>query len=145
MSTPEQLRTLKALTERILPSEDGPGAREAEVWRGVDGALQHRVYQGMAPLIHQGLEMLDQLAVQAGDAPFADCDPSVQDLVLQHLHQSPQPQARFFLDTLIRLCLEAFLGDPRHGGNRDQAGWRFVGLRGEDLAARYCREPQRTS
>ena len=44
------------------------------------------------------------------------------------------PQA--FVRVMLALSLECFLGDPRHGGNKDEVGWKFVG--GIDWSGRHA-------
>ncbi|HEY1099925.1 MAG TPA: hypothetical protein VGF99_13405, partial [Myxococcota bacterium] len=40
-----------------------------------------------------------------------------------------------FVRVVLALTLEGFLGDPRHGGNHDGVGWRFVGYAPDSRAA----------
>lgn len=120
-------RAIEAATSRILPSDDGPGAREAEVTRFIDRQL---TTPELAPLV--GAVMgLAHLLDAAGPKTFADRGPDVQDATLRALAEGtlptqpnfPQREAFLLLHTLT---LEGFLSDPIHGGNEGMVGWRYV-------------------
>jgi hypothetical protein len=46
-----------------------------------------------------------------------------------------------FVRVALALTLEGFLGDPRHGGNKDGIGWRFVGHSPDGRAAGLALSP----
>ncbi len=69
--------------------------------------------------------------------PFAACPTSEQDSLLKRWSGQGGTQSRRAMELLVQLCLEGFLGDPRHGGNRDRLGWSHLGLDGE-LAPDAC-------
>jgi gluconate 2-dehydrogenase gamma chain len=37
-------------------------------------------------------------------------------------------RSRVFFDLILAHTLQGFYGDPRHGGNRNMASWRMLGL-----------------
>lgn len=119
---------LEALAARILPSDDGPGAAET----GVGGYLQKtldRLAAGTREIYFQQLDALDQIARRSVDRGFADCSPSDQDRLVESWIE--EARARWVLEQLVRISLEGFLGDPRHGGNRRRLGWSYLGLEDE--------------
>ena len=75
------------------------------------------------------------LAYLAGEArrtigkPLGDIDESAVGGLLDALRDSPGGGLPFW--TLRRMALEAALGDPRYGGNRDGWGWHLVGAVGD--------------
>ncbi|MEM7354185.1 MAG: gluconate 2-dehydrogenase subunit 3 family protein [Acidobacteriota bacterium] len=125
---PAELRpVLSAATERILPSDDGPGARETGAAEYVERAVERRWNRHFRPLLEQGLGFLQALAREVVDKDFVACSPEEQDEVLRRAQVFPNNDARRFFETLIELTLEGFLCDPSHGGNRDRLGWSYVG------------------
>jgi len=125
--TETERHTLVAALDRILPSDDGPGATEAGVAEYVEQALRERRHRALEPLVTSGLERLRALARELHGHDFADCTPAQRDDVLRQLQRLPERAPRLFLSRLVQLGLEGFLCDPVHGGNRDGAGWRAVG------------------
>ena len=123
-------RILQAACERILPSDDGAGATEADVLGYIRRAIsQGRFSERRRQLLGDGLELLQSLALAAHDRDFSSCGPHQRDAVLQQLEAIPHRVPRRFLALLIGESLDGFLCDPVHGGNRDRVGWRYVGYR----------------
>jgi len=128
--TPELRRTLAAACARILPSDDGPGATEADVAEYVARQLEDRRIGRNRQLVLRGLIELDAEADRRGKASYAELAPAAQDEVIQlaaagHLKLGKVPSDGF-VRALVVLALEGFLGDPSYGGNKDQAGWRAI-------------------
>ena len=46
--------------------------------------------------------------------------------VMQQLERDPASEP--FFDLVVTHAMQGFYGDPRHGGNRDFASWRMLGL-----------------
>jgi gluconate 2-dehydrogenase gamma chain len=128
-----QRRTLAAISESILPSDEGPGAAEAGVTAYVEGALQSLSPQKLRG-IASGLDLVECLSNQRHGKSFADCVPEEREDVLKHLQRVPHRLTHSFLATLVDLTLEAFFCDPSYGGNRNRAGWLYIGY-----------EPRRTA
>jgi len=121
-----QRATLEAATERIFP-----GARQAQVATYVERALAHPYFRTLREPMRRGLDLLQAVAQSFYSADFAACDESQQDAVLEHVQagnaDTPDFPASRFFERLIMLTLEGTLGDPTHGGNKDCAGWKFIG------------------
>lgn len=130
--------TLEAASGRILPSDEGPGANEAGVGEYLGKALGEPFLRPLARIFVHGCGMLDQHAMERSALPFADCSPEVRDEVLATVRQDQDPFARLFFEWLVKLTLEGFLGDPIHGGNRDQVGWHFLGYHREEPRSGFC-------
>jgi gluconate 2-dehydrogenase alpha chain len=82
-----------------------------------------------------GLAALDQVARQRYGAPFAGCSPEQQDALIAGLEQGQLagfhvPPPRAFFEILRAHAQEGLFADPAYGGNRDKAGWRFLGHTG---------------
>ena len=129
--SPAQAAQVDAITARILPSDDGPGAREAKVIRflerQLDGPLLRR-----RPAMQQGALLIDKWAQKRFGRGFAGLEAAQQDEILGQLARAEIPVKSFPQAALFRalhsLTLEGYLADPSHGGNDGEAGWRAVGF-----------------
>lgn len=130
----DALDALAAATARILPSDDGPGAREAHVVDFIDRQLATAELTSLAPLVLGGARLLDRWARATHQLRFAQLDDAKKDGALEALGRGQLPvdkavaafpQSGFFR-LLHTLTLEGFLSDPSHGGNADGAGWRYI-------------------
>ncbi|MFP3939469.1 MAG: gluconate 2-dehydrogenase subunit 3 family protein [Thermoanaerobaculia bacterium] len=124
----ESRRTLAAATERILPVDGGRGAVETGVADYVArllGRPRHAAWRGV---VRNGLKRLDEAARELRGGAFAELPPDDQDALLRSLQERSDRLGRVFVDKLVVLCLEGFLCDPVHGGNRGGRGWRAVGV-----------------
>jgi gluconate 2-dehydrogenase gamma chain len=124
--TSSELATLDAALARLIPSDDGePGAREAQVIRYVERALEG-VHREHVAAYRQGLGDLDALALARFGAAFAALAVEDQDAVLreaEHVHAG-------FFELMRSHAIEGMFGDPRWGGNAQLAGWRLLGYPG---------------
>lgn len=121
--SPQETTEIEAMTIRILPSDDGPGAREAGVIYFIDRALE-TFLRDQRPLLTSGLEEL-RAAVAArhpGVAGFSTLGAVEQDEVLRGL------EAGEFFALVRRATIAGFLANPSYGGNRDSVGWRWIGF-----------------
>jgi gluconate 2-dehydrogenase gamma chain len=138
--TVERRKALRAVVERILPGDQGPGAAATDAAGGFEGAMLHPFFRGLRP----GIEgLLDRLQAQAGQLhgkEFPACTPGEQDEMLRALEQDPNPWTRLLFRSLIGFSLEGFLGDPVHGGNRSFLGWEAIGLQAEQVRSGLCLE-----
>src|SRR4051794_6441844 len=108
-----QLVTLDAALARLIPSDDGePGAREAQVIRYVEQALEG-VHSGHLAAYRQGVSDLDALALDRFDAAFAALADERQDSVLSEVERGHPG----FFEVLRSHAIEGMFGDPRWGGN----------------------------
>jgi gluconate 2-dehydrogenase gamma chain len=121
-----QLATLDAALARLIPSDDGePGAREAQVIRYVQRALE-AVHSGHLTAYRRGLCDLDELALARFGAAFATLADERQDAVLGEAERAH----RGFFELMRSHAIEGMFGDPRWGGNAELAGWRLLGYPG---------------
>lgn len=117
---------LQAACECVLPSDDGPGAAEAGVAEYVAAALKQERMRAFAPHFELGLEFLQTLANERHQQDFVACDAPARNDVMTEASKTTQPVFRAFFVQLVNLCLEGYLCDPRHQGNRNQAGWSYL-------------------
>jgi gluconate 2-dehydrogenase gamma chain len=121
-----QRATLDAATARILPSGKTPGAREANVVEYLDRELRRPAFRDLRTSILAGTVALDRVATRVGSKPFTELAPELQDQVIGQVQTGSQRGADF-VDALVVLTLEGFLGDPKYGGNQGGVGWEWAG------------------
>jgi len=123
---PHQRATIEAATERIVPADRDPGARQAGVVNYVESALSS-YDEEHAPLYIAGVQELDRLARERFTSEqFVSLRPEQQDEILAHLEKERHP----FFSLLVEHTMQGFYGDPRHGGNCDSASWKMIGFPG---------------
>lgn len=116
-------RTMEALCEQIIPSDQTPGAAQAGVVNFIDLQLTGP-YRKHRNAYRRGLAALDQAARQAAGQPFAAFDPARQTGFLTNL----QGDNRRFFGMVVTHTMQGYYGDPRHGGNLDAVSWRMLGV-----------------
>ena len=134
--TATEWRDVEAVTFRILPSDGGVGAREAHCVNFIDKALANED-AAMLPIYRAGIPALNAVATAGHGKDFAELTGEQQDVLLMALQDGeaetwkladlPSPD---FFETLRVHTLVGFLADPSYGGNRDYAGWKWVGYPG---------------
>lgn len=117
--TAEELRDLDAITAQLLPSDDTPGAREAQVMTFITAGLEGYAKE-QVPLFAAGLAAL---AAQGG-ARFADLPGEVQERLLHELDAARDP----FFEAVRAATLSGFLCNPEYGGNANKVGWQLLGF-----------------
>jgi gluconate 2-dehydrogenase gamma chain len=137
--TMTEVVALQAVLDRLIPSDqNGPGAKEAKVWRYIDINLGG-AYASLQPMYSQGLAALDAYAQQSQGKAFARLDAAQQDRLLQSMEAGTGPggaAGKNFFRTLRNHALEGMFGDPAHGGNADFVGWQLIGYPGPYLVAK---------
>lgn len=130
--TRSEAREFIAVAARILPTTDTPGATEA-------GAV-YFVDQAFGTFLADSLDFArTQLAdFQAGIADaypgaerFSDLDEADQDAYLKSKERTPFFQGARFL------TLAGVFGMASYGGNRDNIGWKLLGMDGPPHAWTY--------
>jgi gluconate 2-dehydrogenase gamma chain len=136
--TPEQAKEVDAITARIIPTDDQPGAREAGVVYFIDRALK-TFASDMKPVYEQGIPAINKKTQERfpGVERFSAATPEQQDEILaEWAGDKKSSQGRFrsgaggspdFFQTITYHTTFGFLVDPEGGGNRDYAGWKAIG------------------
>ena len=95
--------------------------RQAALFQLMESGSRHR------QAYRDGVAELDRLARELFSATdFRGLDEARQDRVLGVLDHRDDP----FFALLVVHAMEGFYGHPRHGGNRDRAGWKVLGYPG---------------
>jgi gluconate 2-dehydrogenase gamma chain len=126
--------TLSAMCERIIPADEDPGA----AWAGVVYFIDRKLagyYHRYQSLYRLGLQGVHQSSLAVFGKAFVELSGAQQDDLLRKLesNQAPgdlwkQTSAAEFFGRLVDHTLQGYYGGPRHGGNRDAASWRMLGL-----------------
>jgi gluconate 2-dehydrogenase gamma chain len=141
--TPEQAAEIDAITARIIPTDELPGAHEAGVVYFIDRGLatfaaddQKAYREGLPELQARVTEMFP------GTTKFSALTPEQQDEILHTFDQDvpvqrrpfrPRPGAQNFFETLRQHTIAGFLIDPDYGGNDSGAGWKVIGREREHM------------
>jgi gluconate 2-dehydrogenase gamma chain len=112
--TPDEGRTLDAVVARLIPSEDGIGAREAGAVHFIDRALEGPFADG-APFLRGELEAL----VNDG---FAELSQAEQVARLEAIEDTE------FFGFLMALTVFGTFSDPQYGGGRGNPVERIYGI-----------------
>src|SRR5215472_10977672 len=146
--TPDEAKEIDAITSRIIPTDDTPGAHEAGVVYFIDRGLatfsvddQKTYREGLPELQARVAEMFQ------GNSKFSELTPGQQDEVLHSFDESEthkaakpaqrnlrrRPGAQNFFETIRQHTIAGFLIDPDYGGNRDATGWKVIGREREHM------------
>ena len=141
--TAEQAAEIDAITARIIPTDETPGAHEAGVVYFIDRALatfakdvQKTYQEGLPELQARVSEMFP------GITKFSAAKPEQQDEVLHSLDEGgptsrrllrSRPGAQNFFETVRQHTIMGFLIDPDYGGNHDGVGWKVIGREREHM------------
>lgn len=121
--TADEAAQVATIAERIMPTTDTPGAREAGVIFFIDRALATSEKDAL-PDIRKGLVDLARRTARRkpGTRRFTELSPADQDAVLAEMEKED------FFRALHFLTMVGMFADPRHGGNRDRVGWKIIGF-----------------
>lgn len=124
--TPRAWSTLEAVLDRLLPSEPtSPGARDVRAIAYLDAVLSDDGIDADAVArVHAAAARMDAFARSRKAPSFAALSPDAQDAGLATLEATWEDT--LVLRTLLAFTLEAFLGDPVHGGNAEEIGWTWA-------------------
>lgn len=118
-----EARTLEALCGQIIPADDTPGAAEAGAVNFIDIQLTRR-YKVHRAKYRDGLAKAESIADSRYRKPLASLAAAERLSVAEDLEKA----APEFFGLLVGHTMQSYYGSPRHGGNRDAASWRMLGL-----------------
>ena len=120
---PAAARDVEAIAAQILPSDDGPGAREAGVIYFIDRALA-TFDSDKREAYRKGLVEFQQARAKIfpDSTSIAALTSERQIALLRSLETTP------FFDLLRTHTVLGFLGNPSYGGNRNHVGWDHIGF-----------------
>lgn len=115
--SPVEGRTLEAITARIIPTTDTPGAKEAGAVWFMDAAFAGGM-AGDLDFVRSGITELNNSA--AGD--FSALSDDEQDKLLTAIEDGP------FFGLVHFLTLAGTFTMPSYGGNQGEVGWDLLGF-----------------
>lgn len=123
--TNDEAREIIAVAARIIPTTDTPGATEAGAVYFFDKALG----SFFADRLEWGRGLLAEFqsgvaAAYPGAERFSDLNAADQDTYLEANEQTPFFQGARILTIMGVFCLS------KYGGNRDDIGWKLLGMSG---------------
>lgn len=121
--TADEALQLRAMAEAIIPSDDGPGAREAGVIYFMDRALGTFAADSL-PAIRKGLADVAVRArkVRRSVTSFESLSPAERNGVLHQIEKGA------FFAQVRYLTIVGMFAHPLYGGNRNQVGWKLLGF-----------------
>jgi len=134
---------IEALAAQIIPSDDGPGAKEAGVIFFIDRALatfdqdQRDIYRTGLAAYRSGIAT-DRTGLAADRTGLAasGAGSATEQSGVAAAHATGSIAAiehTEFFEALRRHVVMGFLASPAWGGNRDKVGWKLIGF--EDAGA----------
>ena len=121
-----QRATLEATCSRLLPSDQDPGAKEANAIEYIDRELARPEYEKLKKVILAGTVALDRISARLGGRKFVQLNGDEQDDVIDTV-QKQSERGRDFVKLMTLLTIEGFVSDPQYGGNARGVGWDFIG------------------
>ena len=121
------MRTLAAAMDRLLPGAKDAGAAEyLNFWLKTDP------FRPLRGFFDKGASALDEAAGRKGKKLFTELDAKAQDEIIRMFIDNKAGMRGFrtytFIESLMEMTMEGYLADPKYGGNKDKAGWKFIGL-----------------
>ena len=127
--TAEQAADFDAFSAQILPTDDTPGAREANVVHFTDYLLSTIDSDQQAPVKEAFVALHEQVAKTVPGAKSFAALPSAQQIaVMKAMENTPA------FGTLRGFTLTGCFCDPSlGGGNKDKVGWKLIGFQDDFL------------
>jgi len=134
--SPAEAVEIEAVTARIIPTTDTPGARESGAVYFIDRSLvtfakdqQHIFREGLPALQAHTKKMFPDIA------RFSAASPDQQDEILRSLEKPAEssanpfapPNASSFFQVVRIATVAGFLTDPDTRGNPNGVGWKLIG------------------
>jgi gluconate 2-dehydrogenase gamma chain len=120
---PATASEVEAVAETILPGDETPGAREAGVIWFIDGALAG-YDKDLQPAYTKGLAEIQsrRAALFPGSKTIAELSAEQRIALVRDAEKTE------FFTTIRRHTILGFFGHPRHGGNRNSASAKLLGI-----------------
>ncbi|QOC22776.1 gluconate 2-dehydrogenase subunit 3 family protein [Wenzhouxiangella sp. AB-CW3] len=125
-------RWLECLAEHVIPDTAGHGPDTAGVAQYLHGLVESPRGGQLRAMVTE----LQAAMTRAGlpdTATFPKLARHDREAILETLAESKDARFRACWVSFIEFCLEGYLCDPARGGNRNEAGWRQVGMRGPEM------------
>ena len=128
--------TAGAMLDTLIPPgfpEDSPGATDARVIVFLDRVLQQPAFARFVRFVKDGLDDLNTASQRLHSKSFAELGLEQREALLRQFQtnrvEGVRVPAATFFNVMNTFALEGFWGAPSHGGNFEQAAWRWAGIR----------------
>lgn len=130
----EEITLLDAIVEQIIPTDDFPGGKWANVSNFIDKQLS-TYYTVHRSAYREGLAAFEKTVIQIKGKKFEELPFGEQTVILEKLEAGEfsgdywrnHPSSDFF-DMVRQHSLQGFYGSPVHGGNRGYISYHMLGL-----------------
>jgi gluconate 2-dehydrogenase gamma chain len=130
----EEITLLDAIVEQIIPTDDFPGGKWANVSNFIDRQL-NSYYTKHQIEYREGLAAFEKTVIQMKGKRFEELLFDEQTAILEKMetgefsgdYWKDHPAAGFF-NMVRQHSLQGFYGSPLHGGNREYISYRMLGL-----------------
>lgn len=130
----EEIGLLDAIVEQIIPTDDFPGGKWANVSNFIDKQL-NSYYRHHQVTYREGLAAFEKTVIQMKGKKFEVLPFEEQTAVLEKMEAGEFPgdywkdhNPSAFFDMVRQHSLQGFYGSPLHGGNREYVSYRMLGL-----------------
>ena len=132
--TDDEAKLVEAITEQIIPTDQDPGAKEASVVNFIDKQLVGP-YRKFQKNYRDGLASVQKTSKQIFGNAFELLKWDQQTNVLKTVESGktngklwPTQSSVSFFKMIRSHTMQGFYGSPRHGGNRNYASYKMLGL-----------------
>jgi gluconate 2-dehydrogenase gamma chain len=130
----EEITLLDAIVEQIIPTDDFPGGKWANVSNFIDKQLS-TYYRKHQIAYREGLAAFEKTIIQMKGNKFEELPFAEQTTMLEKMeagefsddYWNDHSPADFF-DMVRQHSLQGFYGSPVHGGNREYISYQMLGL-----------------
>jgi gluconate 2-dehydrogenase gamma chain len=130
----EEINLLDAIVDQIIPTDDFPGGKWANVSNFIDRQLD-TYYRKHQPVYREGLSAFEKTVIQMKSKKFEELPFADQTAILEKMTAGEftgdywkDHSAADFFDLVRQHSLQGFYGSPVHGGNREYISYRMLGL-----------------
>lgn len=119
--TNAEAETLAAICDVVIPPDGDPGASQAGVVQFIDRQLDG-FHKKLRKQYRAGIALADALAQSRHGKAFKTLAAEEQEKILTGA------ECRRFFELAVSHTMQGYYGSPRHGGNRNWASWRMLGI-----------------
>jgi gluconate 2-dehydrogenase gamma chain len=130
----EEISLLDAIVEQIIPTDDFPGGKWANVSNFIDKQLDS-YYRKHQTAYRDGLAAFEKTVIQMKSKKFEELSFEDQTAILEKMQDGElsgdywkEHSPADFFDMIRQHSLQGFYGSPLHGGNREYISYRMLGL-----------------
>lgn len=128
----ELMPILVAFADTLFPTDElGPGAKDAGMEVYLEKNLADPRMKAIKSVVTRGAIFLGRAARKEHGKGFWELTYAERESWVQRFARNEVRPNNFtpvaFVRVMLALTLECFFGDPRHGGNKGEMGWQWMG------------------